>query len=140
MAAWIASAMAGVTPGFSTTAGAPPGPAGAAAPPEPGVTVTSYCTIAVPASEVAITVVRPGDTPIRNRLVGDAGWTRATPGSADITAAAGADRRSSTPVPACTVIGWLSIATGAGGAIGVAGAWAVGAAGNAGLCGIVAWA
>src|SRR3954467_12399030 len=39
------------------------------------LTVTSYWAIAWPASVVAITVVRPGATPIRNRLVGEAGWT-----------------------------------------------------------------
>src|SRR3954471_25000968 len=95
MAAWIASAMAAVTMPFSPT-----GAAAAPPPPPLDVTVTSYWTIAVPVSDVAITVVRPGETPIRNRLVGDAGWTRATPGSADITALAGAGRRSRTPVPA----------------------------------------
>ena len=42
-------------------------------PPGPGETVTSYWTMACPASVVAITVVRPGATPIRNRLVGEAG-------------------------------------------------------------------
>ena len=56
---------------------------------------------------VAITVVRPGATPIRNRLVGEAGCTRATLGSADMMVAAGCGRRSSTPVPACTEMGWL---------------------------------
>ena len=101
MAAWIASAVAGLM--------VPAPPLRRASdwcrPPAPGVTVTSYWTIAAPASVVAITVVRPGATPIRNRLVGEAGCTRATPGSADITVAAGCGRRSSTPVPACTVIG-----------------------------------
>ena len=43
------------------------------APPAPGATVTSYWTMACPASVVAMTVVRPGATPIRNRLVGEAG-------------------------------------------------------------------
>ena len=63
----------------------------------------------MPFSDVATTVVRPGVTPIRNRLVGEAGWTRATPGSADMTVAAGCGSRSSTPVPACTEIGWLTV-------------------------------
>ena len=100
MAAWIASAVAGLmVPGRHRRRG------GKAWPPAPGATVTSYWTIAWPASVVAITVVRPGATPIRNKLVGEAGCTRATPGSADITVAAGCGRRSSTPVPACTVIG-----------------------------------
>ena len=64
-----------------------------------------------------------GATPIRNRLVGEAGCTRATLGSADITVAAGCGRRSSTPVPACTVIGWLIVAAD-GGSAGATGAGA----------------
>ena len=49
--------------------------------------------IGAPASVVATTVVRPGATPIRNRLVGEAGCTRATAGSADIMVPAG-DRQA----------------------------------------------
>ena len=78
-------------------------------PPAPGMTVTSYWTMAVPASVVAITVVRPGATPIMNRLVGDAGCTRATAGSADMTVAADWGKCNSTPVPAWIEIGWLNM-------------------------------
>jgi hypothetical protein len=61
--------------------------------------------IAVPASVVAMTVVRPGATPLRNKLVGEAGCTRAMEGSADMTIVAGCGSRNSTPVPACTETG-----------------------------------
>src|SRR5689334_7253232 len=98
MVAWIAKAIAGVMVPAGTAGGGP-------APPAPGATVTSYCTIAWPASVVAMTVVRPGATPIRNRLVGEAGCTRAMLGSADMTVAAGCGSRRRTPVPACTVMG-----------------------------------
>src|SRR5271165_4156898 len=63
IAAWIACAVAELI--AVVGAGPPPGAvAGWLA--VPGVMVTSYWTIAVPVSFVAITVVRPADTPIRN--------------------------------------------------------------------------
>ena len=66
--------------------------------------------MAVPASVVAITVVRPGATPIKNKLVGEAGCTRAIAGSADMTVAAACGRRKSMPVPAWTDTAWRCVA------------------------------
>src|ERR1700742_1479394 len=82
--AWIACAVAAVI--VDVAVGVPP-ITGAVAGwlPEPGVMITSYWTIAMPVSFVAITVVRPAETPMRNRLVGEAGCTRAMAGSADMT-------------------------------------------------------
>ena len=107
--------------------------------PGPRVTVTSYWVIAAPVSLVAITVVRPGATPIRNRLVGEAGCTRAIVGSADMTVAAGCGRCSNTPVPATIDNGWLNTGgagcCGAGGCVAGncgAGAWASGETGSSG--------
>src|SRR5580693_5245667 len=92
-----------------------------------------------PASEVASTVVRPTATPITNRLVGEAGCTRATAGLADMMVEAADGRRSRMPVPAGSVTVWLRLTPGAaaGGAVGAGAVWGgavwAGAAGASGV-------
>ena len=76
-------------------------------------------------------VVRPGATPIRNRLVGEAGCTRAIPGSADMTVVAGCGSGSSRPVPASMLIGWPRTGSGTAGGVG-------GTACPSGCCGCAA--
>nr|WP_254453578.1 hypothetical protein [Siccirubricoccus sp. G192] len=85
------------------------GPGAAAARGSAGVpprTVMRYSATAVPSSAVASTVVRPAATPMTKRLVGEAGCTRATLGSAASTVEAGAGRESSRPPPASSMTVW----------------------------------
>lgn len=71
MLACAAAAVAALTR-LGPVGDAPPATTGIGRP-APGVTLMLNCSIATPDALVAITVVSPCDTPIRNRLVGEAG-------------------------------------------------------------------
>ena len=89
--------------------------AGAAATGAPGAaTVPLACTVmsnsatSEPSSRVAIRFVRPAFTPMMNRLVGEAGWTRAMRGSATSTVSAGPGSSTSRPAPCSSTSGRVS--------------------------------
>ena len=75
------------------------------APKPEGRTVTSYCATGAPWPSIAAIVVRPGATPNRNRLVGLAGRTSTTRGSAAKTEPAARLSCRMRPAPASIASG-----------------------------------
>ena len=92
----------GATAGVAAVCGAP------SAWPLPR-TVIAYSAMAVPSSPVAMMVVRPAATPMTKMLVGEAGCTRATLGSAASTVVAGAGKVRSRPDPASSSTGSAAV-------------------------------
>jgi hypothetical protein len=80
-------------------------PCASLAPKEEGRTVTSSCATGAPLPSSTATVVRPGATPNRKRLVGEAGRTSSTRGSAAKTLAAARPNCTTRPLPASNAMG-----------------------------------